>query len=181
MLLGGSALVSAGATEPGVSAIFGAAKSDVARIACFARSYSAAHLEQHPIQNVRSMTLLVYKPDRAPASRPYAMLAGVKFKTRTERFDNYGECTSANGDVGPFDCRLECDAGHVRLRKDSGTTIYVEVPAGSHLRECGEDVGSFGADDRTFKLERVKASACLPLVPPSEAMQYLRDRLSKAN
>ena len=145
---------------------------------CFARSYSTAHLAQHPRQNVRSMTLLVYKPDPAPANRPYAIRAGVNFKNAKERFDSYGECSGSGGPGGKFDCGLECDAGHVSIRKNGGSSIYVDVPAGSHLSECGEDTELLGEDDRLFKLEQVKLGECLPLV---ENSQELKAKLLKKN
>ncbi len=157
--------------------IFDAGNGDASAMACFTRLYDAEHLAQHPEQNVDAMTVLIYRSDPAREDRPYAIRAGVKFKTASERFDSYGECSSAGGEGANFDCALECDAGHIGIRQKDATSIYVDVPAGAHLSECGEDNVQLGEDDRIFRLERVKPGACSTLV---HDLPDLQERLSKA-
>src|SRR6202166_1694807 len=61
--------------------------------ACFSRVYDAAHLSQHPRQNVRTMLLLV-KAESDDNQPRYALRLGVTFRTSGAHFESAGGCGS---------------------------------------------------------------------------------------
>src|SRR5215475_11026116 len=98
--------------------------------ACFVRHYDAAHLAQHPKQNVSTMKLLMTAEQEAEAKTiSYSFRLGVAYRHRAGNFDSSGYCNhavaeDAGGEIR-FGCGVDCDGGgiDVALSKDNKSAI----------------------------------------------------------
>lgn len=155
--------------------------------ACFVRSYDAAHLARHPQQKVRVMKLLVTAETSAEdQSLSYTFRLGVGFRNRSGAFDSVGGCghaKSGEDEAGPahLGCSIECDGGGMGVDlADDNKSVLVGLsririwPHGKlDDKEAARDLES-GADDRVFRLERVIAAECAPLVTDRKELAALR-------
>jgi hypothetical protein len=150
---------------------------------CFARTYDAAHMRAHPKQKVRRMSLLIevehIKEDNL--SR-YNFTLRVAMKGGGKMLETSGECGWAYGDKPPqgsmIRCGVECDGGGVDIEQQRGTrNLLVHLtdvdekgqpgrPGRIRMAVCGDDDEEnsvdlvSGADDRTFRLSKARASTC---------------------
>jgi hypothetical protein len=145
------------------------------RKVCFARTYDAAHLREHPKQKVQSLLFQIryhrHDPEKGnpQGQRNYYFGMAAKVMGQTKTLYASGECTSGGGGIH---CGVECDGGGVDLRHDPKTgtlTLSYDklIPRIRMTVGCdGEDNTvdlTPGADDRVFRLSRANPSACRSL------------------
>jgi hypothetical protein len=145
--------------------------------ACFQRRYDPAHLATHPKQNVTSMLLLISTRPEAEQAESHSANIGVKFRKRGPQFRVEGYCSKS---AGGLDCAVACDGGAIDVVMTDGNSVLVKIPTGARVWEPGHDTEdgpggkTFGADDKTFRLDRVSLSECLSLAPDAKTRAALR-------
>ena len=154
--------------------------------ACFARSYDGKHLTEHPRQKVAAMLLLLRgEMDSEEKEVNYTFSLGVKFRAKTTRFVSAGDCSHAkveeSGGAVTLHCSVDCDGGglSMALAKDDQTTL-VSIDqisiwrAGDTSDPENRDSLEGGADDRSFRLDRVSLDQCVPVADDKEERAALR-------
>jgi hypothetical protein len=154
--------------------------------ACFLRRYDSAHLARHPLQKVAAMRLLVTaeKGDDSDNYRlGYSFRIGVSFVKRPGNFDSSGSCGSPgirDGDKKVvFDCGVDCDGGgiSVELKDDDKAALVrlerIRIWQNNKPDEEGLDLSS-GADDKIFRLDRVKIEMCKALITDRKELAAIR-------
>ena len=152
--------------------------------ACFSRVYDAAHLAQHPRQNVRTMLLLVRADSGADQPR-YALRLGVTFRKSGAHFDSAGDCGSIHdtSDVGGAasvaHCGVDCDGGSIDVAIKDAKSVLVSIPYGARIWRANSENDSdqakrFGADDKVFRLDKVGLTECLRLADDSKEKASMR-------
>jgi hypothetical protein len=148
--------------------------------ACFQRAYDAKHLESHPDQNVRTMTLLVTGDVSDPNAPAYSVAIDVRFRKAETHFQTYGSCWSVEGEGGEsasaIGCGIDCDGGRIDINLKDDKSILVGIPDGARMWDPNsvsdsasdaedepDSPGQFGADDKLFQLDRTALTDCLPL------------------
>jgi hypothetical protein len=118
---------------------------------CYARSYGAAHLAQHPEQRVTRFSIT---PDFVTASPALAVELRLQLRgTGGGAFAAYAVCEN-NGDDTIY-CAMEGDAGGFQITSARNRSILVQV---SSLGMTFENEGGFTTleqntgDDRSFIL-----------------------------
>jgi hypothetical protein len=144
---------------------------------CFARTYDAAHLKQHPKQTVRSVLFQVryhrHDPEKETPEGQRNYYFGMAAKVRGQKKTLYasGECVPGPGKIR---CGVECDGGGVDLQRDAktGGIVISFDRLNDRIRmtvgcDADEDDKTFdltpGADDKIFRLSRADLSACRSL------------------
>ncbi len=143
---------------------------------CFARTYDAAHLKQHPQQKVTEMILflryvtlgedeatLIATEDGGTKKQyfRYNFTMAAQVKDRSQTLYASGDCTSAEG-IG---CGVDCDGGGIDIEPvaGKGDTILVRLERIRMTLGCNEgpeiDLEG-GADDRVFKLTKAPRPLC---------------------
>jgi hypothetical protein len=165
--------------------LFAGAVSPDKNYACFVRRYDSAHLARHPLQKVAAMKLLVdADKDEETKSLNYSFRLGVKFTKRPGDFDSSGSCSKPQGTVVgdskiKFSCGVDCDGGgiSVELNKDNKFTLVrldsIRIWRNNQPEEDGLDL-SGGADDRIFRLDRVKLDQCKSLIADRKELAAIR-------
>jgi hypothetical protein len=141
--------------------------------ACFARRYDAKHLRAHPAQSVTGVTFLVrstgfdekgewvLKPDGKYKYSRY--LFAIRFARRNGKraHSTSGECTQA-ANIG---CHVECDGSGFTFEKSGEGLLLRLSEDGIRIDDCDErDVRLLsGADDTSFRVERVAEAHCRAL------------------
>lgn len=132
--------------------------------ACWARTYTDAHLARHPRQKTTAIRFAL-SYTRAGHHREgegeYSFSIGVTTRERTG-FEG-GLCQS--DERGDVICGIDCDGGALSLRRSgSEGAIFVSIETGGiRLTECaGETAFTFDAepDDRLFLLHPAPAADC---------------------
>ena len=138
---------------------------------CYARTYDAAHLKQHPQQKTTQVLFrLRYFDHRQDKDDPmdqqnYYFTLGVKQKGRAKLLRADGECSAtATG----FRCGVECDGGGVTIAPDANAaTLLIDLGRDGRIRMtqgCDEETNAVeltpGADDQSFRVSRVDAGKC---------------------
>ena len=152
--------------------------------ACFSRVYDAAHLAQHPRQNVRTMLLLV-KADSNDNQPRYELRLGVTFRKSGAHFDSAGDCGSIHdtsdvgGSAAVAHCGVDCDGGSIDVAIKDQKSVLVSIPYGARIWRAGSDNDSdqakrFGADDKAFRLDKVALTECLRLADDSKEKASMR-------
>jgi hypothetical protein len=152
--------------------------------ACFSRVYDAAHLAQHPRQNVRTMLLLVRAESDDDQPR-YALRLGVTFRTSGAHFESAGGCGSIHdtsdvgGAAGVAHCGVDCDGGSIDVAITDQKSVLVSIPHGARIWRAGSVNDSdrakrFGADDKAFRLDKVALTECLRLADDSKEKASMR-------
>ena len=146
--------------------------------ACFSRVYDAAHLAQHPKQNVRKAN--------SDSNQPrYELRLGVTFRKSGAHFDSAGDCGSIHdtsdvgGSAGVAHCGVDCDGGSIDVAIKDAKSVLVSIPNGARIWRAGSDNDSdqakrFGADDKVFRLDRVALTECLRLADDSKEKASMR-------
>lgn len=161
--------------------------------ACFVRHYDAAHLARHPQQKVTVMKLLVTgegKPadeeemkEKGPLTN-YSFRLGLRFRDRAGNFDSSGYCgypraIEETPDKLRLGCSVDCDGGGISIEmanNDKSTLVRptrVRIWQNNQPDDEGADL-SGGADDRVFRLDRVKLEECRTLITDREELAAIR-------
>jgi hypothetical protein len=167
--------------------MFGAPIGKKAAYACFSRRYDQAHLAQHPLQKVTAMKLLVTAQDPAEEhSSALSFRLGFKFRHRKGDFASSGYCrhtvAEANADELRLGCGVDCDGGGIEValsNDDKSATVRVQrvrIWRASNQNIERDDELNAGADDDTFRLERISSSECAPLVTDRKVLAALRHK-----
>ena len=144
--------------------------------ACYARTYSAEHLQQHPKQKVTELVLFLRyvtlsEEDATLISTEnggtekqyfrYDFTLAAKTKEHDRTLYASGDCASAEG-IG---CGVECDGGGIEIEPMAGKddTILVRLERIRMTLGCGEG-GEVelegGEDDKVFKLTKAPRPLC---------------------
>ena len=155
--------------------------------ACFVRHYDAAHLAKHPLQKVSVMKLLV-TAERDPEEKTlgYSFRLGVNFRQRPGNFDSSGSCghpmpSEAAADKLHLGCGVDCDGGGITAELANGDkSAFVRLDSiriwrNNKPEEEGLEL-SGGADDRVFRLDRVKLNECKSLVADRKELAAMRHK-----
>jgi hypothetical protein len=153
--------------------------------ACFVRVYDRAHLARHPLQKVTAMKLLMTAEKEPEAGSPsYSFRMGVTFTRRPGNFDSSGACSAAQATIAgagkaQFGCGVDCDGGGISIemtREDKATLVRLErirIWRNNKPEDEGLDL-SGGADDRVFRLDRVKLDECKSLITDRKELAAIR-------
>ena len=165
--------------------------------ACFARRYDAAHLAAHPLQKVSAMKLLITAemvPEEDKAF-DYSFRLGVTFRDRPGDFDSSGGCGHAPTvkaldateaavlDGIDFECAVDCDGGGISVNLAHDDTALIVKPLqririwkGKDFDEAAATALNAGADDKIFRLDRVKPEECASLITDRKELAALRHK-----
>jgi hypothetical protein len=143
---------------------------------CFARTYDAEHLKQHPEQKVTELLLFIryisLREDEAHLVATddggtvkqyfnYDFTLAAKVKDRNQTLYASGDCTSGEG-IG---CGVDCDGGGIELEPIAGKPdeLLVRLERIRMTLGCGEGQEvelEGGTDDRLFKLTKAPRPLC---------------------
>lgn len=135
-------------------------------VACYVRSYDAAHLRSNPRQRVTFIA--VKAPARkqdgnANRSNDFELVIGLRVRNRQ---DLYAKTAYCKADSRAARCGLESDGGDIRLQASTDGSLRVDT-AGGEIRIEGErdflEVGGRVSDDNVFRLGRARPDACAGL------------------
>ena len=164
--------------------------------ACFARRYDAAHLAAHPLQKVSALKLLI-TAEMVPEDKAfaYSFRLGVTFRDRPGDFDSSGDCghaptvkaldatEAAVPDGIDFTCSVDCDGGGISVNLAHNDTALIVKPLqririwkGKDFDEAAATALNAGADDKIFRLDRVKPDECASLITDRKELAALRHR-----
>jgi hypothetical protein len=164
--------------------------------ACFVRRYDAAHLAAHPLQKVSAMKLLI-TAEMVPDDKvfDYSFRLGVTFRDRPGDFDSSGGCGHAPTVKMPdaaqtvvpdgidFECSVDCDGGGISVNLAHNDTALIVKPLeririwkGKNPDEAAATALNAGADDKIFRLDRVKPDECAPLITDRKELAALRHK-----
>ena len=140
-------------------------------VACFVRRYDASHLAQHGKQKVSSMKPLVTAENHPKEPTAYAYKVGVQFRNKPGNFDGGGACSHMVDDDGKkisFSCDVECGGGGLEIamsKNDKSAIVNLEVMGVWDRKHPKKDAVTLegGADDKTFRLDRVDNAECADL------------------
>jgi len=146
------------------------------RKACYARTYDAAHLRDHPKQRVTSVTFFLRvvgldaSGDKffAPRAEPYDRIQYEHVIALTRRGAKRKLSTSGycSGDV-TAQCVVECDAGGMTLEKAGEALLIRLLDDGIEFdNDCDGSKGTRvkpGADDNVFHVNKVSLDLCREL------------------
>lgn len=138
---------------------------------CFARTYDAAHLQNHPHQKVRSMSFRLayyrHQPDTyfPGGQRNYYFDLRARLRTGPE-MRALGECTPQD-DGRNIACMVECDGGGILVRQTGKQgQLMIDLAATGGIRmttSCDDEEGvelQPGRDDKRFLLTQLPADRC---------------------
>lgn len=155
--------------------------------ACFTRVYDPAHLAAHPKQKVGAMKLLVTseQSEEDKTWQSFSFRLGLTYRTRRGAFDSSGNCGHASiGDDTKgqprIHCSVDCDGGGMSfgLTPDNKSAmLYVErVRIWRDNAPDEEESKSLvgGADDKVFRLDRIRLEDCASLVEDRKELAAMR-------
>jgi hypothetical protein len=143
--------------------------------ACFVRRYDATHLVKHPQQTVTAMRLLI-SAETLPEDKSlnYSFAMGLAFRNRPGDFASSGSCghpaaAQESPDKLALGCGVDCDGGGIGLElvnADKAILLRVDSVAIWDNSKPDDERTSLegGAEDRVFRLDRVKLDECKPLM-----------------
>jgi len=164
--------------------------------ACFVRRYDAAHLAAHPLQKVSAMKLLI-TAEVVPEDKAfdYSFRLGVTFSDRPGDFDSSGDCghaptvkaldatEAAVPDGIDFTCSVDCDGGGISVNLAHNDAALIVKPLqririwkGKDFDEAAATALNAGADDKIFRLDRVKPDECASLITDRKELAALRHK-----
>ena len=147
------------------------------RKACYARSYDAPHLRDHPKQRVTAVTFFLRvvgldsNGDKFFALRAepydriqYEYVIALARRGTKRKLSAGGYCS---GDV-TAQCVVECDAGGLTLEKAGADALLIRLlDEGIEFdNDCDGGKGTLvkpGADDRVFRVDKVSLDLCRAL------------------
>ena len=135
-------------------------------VACYARSYDAAHLRANPKQRVAFIALKVSsRKTDGSTNRPGDFEATLGLRVRNGK-DLYIKSAYCKPDRNAARCGLESDGGEIRLQAGNDGSLRIDTAGGEIRIEGARDfleVGGRLSDDNVFRLSRAQASACAGL------------------
>jgi hypothetical protein len=152
--------------------VFGGPIGDKAS-ACFVRRYDASHLTRHPKQKVGAMKLLITAETQPNEPTAYAYKVGVRLRNKPGNFDGGSSCGHVVGEDGKtvigFVCGTDCGGSGLEIaisRNNKTAIIHLDAIGVWDRKHPDGDAISLesGADDKTFRLDRVDASECAELM-----------------
>ena len=164
--------------------------------ACFVRRYDAAHLAAHPLQKVSAMKLLI-TAEVVPEDKAFdhSFRLGVTFRDRPGDFDSSGDCghaptvkaldatEAAVPDGIDFTCSVDCDGGGISVNLAHNDAALIVKPLqririwkGKDFDEAAATALNAGADDKIFRLDRVKPDECASLITDRKELAALRHK-----
>ena len=144
--------------------------------ACFARRYDTDHLARHPQQKVAAMKLLV-SAEKSPddGAETYSFTLNFNYRHRKANFDSSGSCRHVvaddKGGEIQLGCGVDCDGGGIAVAladDDKSTLVSLErIRIWQKDRPDEETHHELvaGADDKSFRLQRVALRDCDALMP----------------
>jgi len=143
-------------------------------LGCYAREYSQAHLQAHPKQVARSLTMKIHDQTHGEFTNRFAYLV-VDFANRghvkrdghgAQRLDQSLICWE-NGE-GLTGCSVECDGGSFSVTRetDSAMTIATQTLWMGDTEGCGGAIDLAEVPGRTvkYRLNKVDMTVCLATV-----------------
>ncbi len=144
--------------------------------ACYARSYDAKHLAEHPRQRVTALTFLLRVVGYDESGDHWVLDPAGKYERVDYQFalsaTRRGEKALTTSGYCPDDpnalCIRECDGGGVTLETIAGSqalTIRLN-DGGVRMGACDEGKQIWlrpGADDKSFRVEKVAVEQCAAL------------------
>ncbi len=167
-------------------------KLDEKSYACFVRTYDAAHLARHPEQKVTVMKLLITAESKISDAADlkefgpymnYSFRLGLRFRTRAGSYDSSGYCGRPRvGEDMPdklqLFCGVDCDGGGISVEVPNDKAALIRLERIRIWRNNKPDDEGFeatgGADDRLFRLDRVKLDECRSLITDREELAAIR-------
>jgi hypothetical protein len=138
-------------------------------VACWSRLYDAAHLKEHPDQQVEAMAFSIsYAAETAEFAEQYSFLIEARMRNGDVGY-NTGPCYENEGSIS---CGVECDGGYVMVRpaSDDGsmmldleTSGFIWLSGGCGVDDPDGDGGfalESGKDDKQFLLRPMPAGTC---------------------
>ena len=162
--------------------LFGRALDKKPMHVCFSRVYDAAHLAQHPQQNVRTMLLLV-RGNVEENEPSYELRVSVTFRRSGSHFDSAGSCgfihDADKGGTGIAHCGVDCDGGQIDVSIKDEKSVLLSIPEGARFWRAGSDNDTdqrkrFGADDKVFHLDKTALTQCLSLADDDKEKAAMR-------
>lgn len=139
---------------------------------CYARTYSAAHLADHPKQQVTAIRLDHFprhsgpfgadnKPLIYPEAPEIVVNLGVTLRGSDDTHSATGFCWPEGDGMS---CGLECDGGRFNLVDRSGSKLLITGGSDIYFHDCdaGDTVLSRDPDDKSFLLTRLPDAQCQP-------------------
>ena len=138
--------------------------------ACYGRSYSAEHLNQHPDQQVLEIAVSHF-PERQgllgmespfqpyPDTPKLVLQVHVWMRGQDRDWQDNAVCTP---DGDRFQCAIECDGGVFYLNERSGDRLLLTLKGDLRFTQCdaGSAVLRKTAEDSAFLLSPVPRSHC---------------------
>jgi hypothetical protein len=160
--------------------LFGRALDKKPMHVCFNRVYDAAHLAEHPRQNVRTMRLLV-KGNIEEDTPSYQLRVSVTFRKSGSHFESAGSCGAIHdADKGGLaHCGVDCDGGQIDVSIKDEKSVLLAIPEGARFWRAGsindtDQRKRFGADDKLFRLDKTALTECLSLADDAEEKAAMR-------
>jgi hypothetical protein len=117
---------------------------------CWSRSYDAAHLADHPLQQVTKISFAVgYMAATIEFSEQYSFYLEARLRDGTEGYAS-GPCHAQDGKMW---CGVECDGGGVLLERRADGKVLVDLKAHGYIHMSG---GCGGGEGDGFSLEAGK-------------------------
>ncbi len=140
---------------------------------CYQREYSQSHLNKHPDQVARSLTMWIRDQQDGEFTNRFAYLV-VDFVNQghvkraglgAQRLDQSLICYTNSGGAG---CSVECDGGNfmVSNETDSTMTIATDYLMVGEVEGCGGAIDLAEVPDREvkYRLNRVDPQNCLAVI-----------------
>jgi hypothetical protein len=156
--------------------MFATKSFDRKTIACFARTYDAAHLARHPQQTVRAMKMLISAERlEGDTALNYAFKLGARLRNRDGDYASAMDCgyaylSEVKREGVRVSCKDGCEGGGIEIAlAPDGMAIIVKLESIAVWRadnpqdESGQFELKGGTDDRAFRLERVDPEMCKSL------------------
>ncbi len=151
-----------------------AAAQDGPTPGCYTREYTQAHLDAHPDQVTRSLTMMIHDQQDGEYMTRFAYLV-VDFANQGHvKRDGHGAQTldqqliCFNTRDGKQGCGVECDGGSflVTGETDSTLTIATQRLWVGETEECGGaiDLAEIPGQEVKYRLDRVPMDTCLSRV-----------------
>ena len=129
-------------------------------LACYERSYNAAHLKRNPKQKVRDLEIDMTPatPDDKPNTAAEFQLGfGVRVKGDKEWYTGLAICKSTEAGA---QCYLEGDGGEFTLASGGGDAIELKTSRIALEGQAGFVDFAENSDDRIFVLKRSPRAVC---------------------
>ena len=159
--------------------------------ACFTRVYDAPHLAAHPKQKVSAMKLLVTsEPDEETKVQSFSFRLGLAYRTRKGAFDSSGGCSHASIGEGTkgqprIHCSVDCDGGGISfgMTPDNNSAMLYVARVRIWRDNAPDEEASMslvgGADDKVFRLDRIRLEDCASLVEDRKELAAMRSVANK--